>query len=295
MPNKNQRAGVPQLKKSGVIIIAILIIGVTALTIGLMTEGEKVVSIHCGAGQYLDIDSNTCILKSSIQPEVVIEEKIVETIITETTPMIVIRGISDEQNVFVVDNGENPTVFLQHCNGLTILNNPTMTVESDGSFSLRDSTAGITIFIDKRSSYQYQITTVPYSGESVVTTGTELMRSDVYKLKCEDEVIKKETTEDVFYYDVQLTTNDTVLRVEGDVGKLVGNDRTITGMIVLYENGQIQNHMASFGIYLGSTGEFHERVDVDGTSNSGKIWKDNETYRVIITYDGEQITKDFRK
>ena len=137
MPNKNDRAGMRKLKKSDVIIIAILIVGVTALTVGLMTEKE-VVSIHCGAGQYLDIDTNTCILKSSIQPEVVIEEKIVEKVIIETTPMKVIRGINDKQNIFIVDNGENPAVFIQHCNGLTILNNPVMTAENDGSFTLRE-------------------------------------------------------------------------------------------------------------------------------------------------------------
>jgi len=292
LPNKNQRAGVPKLKKSGVLIIAILIIGVTALTVGLMTEKE-VVSIHCGSGQYLDIDNNTCLLKSSIQPEVVIEEKIIEK--TITVPMKVIRGISDDQNIFVVDNGENPTVFIQHCTGLTILNNPVMTAENDGSYTLRDSVAGVTIFVDKSSTYQYQITTVPYSGQSVNTVGTELMRSDVYKLKCEEETTTKQTTEDVFYFDIELTNNDDVLRIDGDIGKLVDNKRSITGMIVLYENGRIQNHMESFGIYLGSTGEFYETVDVDGTSNAGKKWENNETYRVIITYDGEQITQDFRK
>ena len=209
--------------------------------------------------------------------------------------MKVIRGINDKQNIFIVDNGENPTVFLQHCNGLTVLNNPVMTAENDGSYTLRDSVAGVTIFVDKSSTYQYQLTIVPYTGESLNTVGTQLMRSDVYKVKCEEEVVKKETTEDVFYYDIELTNNETVLRIDGDVGKIVNNKRSITGMIVLYENGQIKSHMESFTINLSSDGGFFETVNVDGTTDSGRIWENNETYRVLISYDGKQITEDFRK
>jgi len=290
MPNSRK----PKLKKLDVIIIAILIIGSLSLAVSLSPD-EEISITRCGAGQYLDTDINTCILKSSIQPEIVIEEKIVEKIIIETTPMKVIRGLDDKQNIFIVDNGENPTVFLQHCNGLTILNNPVMTVDSDGSFTLRDSIAGMTIFIDKRSDHQYQITTVPYTGESVVTTGTELLRSDLYKLTCENEVVKKETTEDVFYYDVELSNNNTVLTIDGSVGKIVDGKRSVTGMIVLYQNGNIEAHMESFTINLSSSGKFFETIDVDGVSDSGKIWNDNKTYRVFISYDGDQKTRDFIK
>jgi len=121
----------------------------------------------------------------------------------------------------------------------------------------------------------------------------------VYKLKCENEVVKKEevviVATDVFDYDVSLTHNDTELRIDGDVGKIVDGKRSTTGMILLYENETIKDHMESFTISLSSSGEFFERIDVDGTSSSGKTWEDNETYRVIISYNGEQITKDFRK
>lgn len=286
------------MSKIDVMIIAILVIAITSLTIDLMPEEEveEIVLLHCGSGQYLDMDTSTCLLKSSIQPTVIVEEKIVEKVITETIPMKVIKGINDKQNIFIVDNGENPTVFLQHCNGLTIMNNPVMTSENDDSFILRDSTVGMTIFIDKMSSHQYEITTVPYTGQSLNTIGTELMRSDLYKLKCEDEVVKKETEviRDVFDYDVRLTNQGTLLRIDGDVGKIVDGKRNITGMIVLYENGKIKEHMESFVINLSSTGEFFERIDVDGNSSSGKKWEDNKTYRVIISYDGKQITKDFR-
>jgi len=285
------------MKKLDVMVIGILAITIISLAVNLIPE-EEVVLLHCGPGQYLDMDTNTCLLKSSIQPNVIVEEKIVEKIvekiITETIPMKVITGINDKQNIFIVDNGENPTVFLQTCNGLTIMNNPIMSNENNGSFTLRDSTVGMTIFIDKRSTGQYQITTVPYTGQSLNTFGTELMRSDVYKLKCEDEVVKEETS-DVFDYDVSLTNNDTVLRIDGDVGKIVDNNRNITGMILLYENGKIKDHMESFAINLSSSGEFFERIDVDGNSSSGKTWQDNETYKVLISYDGEQITRDFMK
>jgi len=142
----------------------------------------------------------------------------------------------------------------------------------------------------------YQITAAPYTGQSFNTIGTELMRSDVFKVKCEEVVTKKkETITDVFQYDVRLTNNDSVLRIEGDVGEIVDGKRSITGMIVLYENGRIEDHMVSFRIDLSSTGEFFESIDVDGTSPSGKTWMDNKTYRVLISYNGEQITEDFRK
>jgi len=277
-------------------VVTVLVITITSLAIDLIPE-EKVVLLHCGPGQYLDIDTNTCLVKALIEPDVIVEEKIVEKVITETIPMKVIRGINDKQNIFIVDNGENPIVFLQNCNGLIIMNNPVMTNENNGSFTLRDSTVGMTIFIDKGSNQQYQITTVPYSGESLNTFGTQLMRSDVYKLKCEDEVAEKEetVTTDVFDYDVSLTNNNTELRIDGDVGKIVDGKRSTTGMILLYENGTIKDHMESFIINLSSSGEFFERIDVDGNSSSGKTWENNETYRVIISYNGEQITQDFRK
>jgi hypothetical protein len=238
------------MKKTDILIIAVLLVSAATLAVNLIPE-EQVVLTHCGAGQYLDIDTKTCILKSSIQPETIIEEKIVETTITETIPMNVIRGISNEQNIFIVDNGVNPTVFVQHCNGLTVLSNPILTTEDNGSFTLRDSVAGMTIFVDKKSSLQYQITTVPYSGESVNTIGTELMRSDVYDVQCEEkEEVQQSSssTTDVFYYDIELTNNNSILRIEGDVGKIVDNDRSITGMILLYDNGQLQNHMESFNM-----------------------------------------------
>ncbi len=273
-------------------VIGILAITIISLAVNLLPE-EEISLTHCGPGQYFDTDNKTCLVKSSIIPETIIEKEIVEKIITETVPMKVIRGTSDKQNIFIVDNGENPNVFLQNCKGLTVLYNPVMTVESDGSFTLRDSMAGISIFIDKKSTLQYQITTAPYSGESLNTFGTELMQSGVYKLKCEEEVVKKEVITDVFDYDVRLTDNDTILRIDGDVGNIVDGKRRITGMIVLYENGRIEDHMVSFDIDLSSNGEFFERIDVDGTSASGKTWKDNKTYRVLISYDGKQITKDF--
>lgn len=277
-------------------IIGILAITITSLAVNLLPE-EEISLTHCGPGQYFDTDNKTCLVKSSIIPETIIEKEIVEKIITETVPMKVIRGINDKQNIFIVDNGENPTVFLQNCKGLTVMANSVMTTESDGSFTLRDSIAGMTVFVDKVSAHQYRITTAPYSGQSLNVIGTELMRSDMYKLKCEEEVVekKRETITDVFQYDVQLTNNDTILRIEGDVGKIVDGKRSITGMILLYENGKLQEHMESFNISLSSNGEFFERIDVDGTSDSGKTWKDNKTYRVLISYDGKQITKDFRK
>ena len=284
----------PKMKKLTIMIIGILAITITSLTINLLPE-EEISLTHCGPGQYFDTDNKTCLVKSSIIPETIIEKEIVEKIITETVPMKVIRGTSDTQNIFIVDNGENPTVFLQNCKGLTVLNNPVMTVESDDSFTLRDSMAGISIFIDKKSTLQYQITTAPYSGESLNTFGTELMQSGVYNLKCEEEVVKKEVITDVFDYDVRLTDNDTILRIDGDVGKIVDGKRSITGMILLYENGKLQEHMESFNINLSSDGEFFESIDVDGISDSGKTWKDNKTYRVLISYDGKQITKDFSK
>jgi hypothetical protein len=284
------------MKKTDILIIAVLLVSAATLAVNLIPE-EQVVLTHCGAGQYLDTDTKTCILKSTIQPETIIQEKIVETTITETIPMNVIRGISNEQNIFIVDNGVNPTVFIQHCNGLTVMNNPILTTEDNGSFTLRDSVAGMTIFVDKTSSLQYQITTVPYSGESVNTIGTELMRSDVYDVQCEEEEQQSSssTTSDVFYYDIELTNNNSILRIEGDVGKIVDNDRSITGMILLYDNGQLQNHIESFDISLDSNGEFFETINVEGTSNSGKEWEDNETYRVLINYNGQQMTRDFEK
>ena len=277
--------------------ITLTLITLTSLTFTLIfvLMDEETSLTHCGPSQYLDVDTNTCILKSSIQPEVIVEEKIVETVIKETVPMKVIRGIHDKQNIFIVDNGLNPTVFLQTCNGLAVMNNPVLSIEDDGSYTLRDATAGMTIFVDKTSTHQYQITTVPYTGESFNTIGTELMRSDVFKVQCKDEVVKREVTRDVFYYDVELTNNDRVLRIDGDVGNIVGDKRNITGMIVLYENGRIKDHMDSFTINLSSSGEFFERIDVDGRTDSGKTWKDNKNYRVLISYDGKQITKDFRK
>lgn len=284
----------PKMKKLTIMIIGILAITITSLAVNLLPE-EEIPLTHCGAGLHLDIDSMTCYMPSLIEPEVVIQEKIVETIITETIPMKVIRAISDKQNIFVTHNGENANVVIQNCDGFSFLYNLEMTVDSDGSFTLRDSAARINIYIDKDSTRQYQITTVPYSGESLNTFGTELMQSGVYKLKCEDEVVKKEVITDVFDYDVRLTNNDTILRIDGDVGKIVDGKRSITGMILLYENGKLQEHMESFNINLSSNGEFFEQIDVDGTSDSGKTWKDNKTYRVLISYDGKQITKDFRK
>lgn len=279
-----------KLKKADAMLIVILIVGATTLAVNLISE-EDVVLTHCGAGQYLDIDANTCLLKSSIQPEIVIEEKI----IIETIPLKIIKGTSSKQNIFIVDNGENPTVFLQQCKGLSILNNPIITTEDDGSFTLRDSVAGVTIFVDKRSTYQYQISTVPYSGQSFNTVGTELTRSDMFKIQCEEEVVKEETSRDEFYFNLELTDRDTVLEIEGDIGRVVGNNRSITGMVVQYENGSITAHMESFTINLDYNGEFSETIDVDGISDSGKRWYDNETYRVIVSYDGDQETRDFRK
>jgi len=286
----------PKMKKLTIMIIGILAITITSLAVNLLPE-EEISLTHCGPGQYFDTDNKTCLVKSSITPQTIIEEKIVETIITETIPMKVIKGISNEQNIFIVDNGANPTVFLQNCKGLTVLSNSVVTLESDGSFSIRDSIAGISIFVDKRSTNQYQITTAPYSGQSVNTIGTELMRSNLYKVQCEEKVVekKRETITDVFQYDIQLSNNDSILRIEGDVGKIIDGKRSITGMILLYENGKLQEHMESFNINLSSNGEFFESIDVDGTSDSGKTWKDNKTYRVLISYDGNQITKDFRK
>lgn len=281
-------------------IIGILAITITTLAVvsaDALTPEEEIQLTHCGPGQYFDTDNKTCLVKSSIQPKTIVEEKIVETIITQAIPMKVIRAISDKQNIFVTHNGENANVVIQNCDGFSFLYNLEMTVDSDGSFTLRDSAARINIYIDKDSTRQYQITTVPYTGESLNTFGTELMQSGVYKLKCEDEVVKKksETITDVFQYDVQLTNNDTILRIDGDVGKILDNKRNITGMILLYENGKLQEHMESFNINLSSTGEFFEQIDVDGTSSSGKEWRDNKTYRVLISYDGKQITKDFTK
>ena len=153
----------------------------------------------------------------------------------------------------------------------------------------------MTIYLDKAGAYQYDIATVPRTGEQLNTIGKELTRSGVYTVQCEDEVVKKEVITDVFQYDVQLTNNDTILRIDGDVGKIVDGKRSITGMIVLYENGRIADHMESFNINLSSNGEFFEQIDVDGTSDSGKRWQDNKTYRLLISYDGKQITKDFSK
>jgi len=286
----------PKMKKLTIMVIGILAITITSLAVNLLPE-EEISLTHCGPGQYFDTDNKTCLVKSSIIPETIIEKEIVEKIITETVPMKVIRAISDKQNIFVTHNGENANVVIQNCDGFSFLYNLEMTVDSDGSFTLRDSAARINIYIDKDSTRQYQITTVPYTGESLNTFGTELMQSGVYKLKCEDEVVekKRETITEVFQYDVQLTNNDTILRIDGDIGKIVDGKRSITGMILLYENGKLQEHMESFNINLSSTGEFFEQIDVDGTSDSGKTWKDNKTYRVLISYDGKQITKDFRK
>lgn len=289
----------PKMKKLTIMIIGILAITITTLAVvsaDALTPEEEIQLTHCGPGQYFDTDNKTCLVKSSIQPKTIVEEKIVETIITEAIPMKVIRAISDKQNIFVTHNGENANVVIQNCDGFSFLYNLEMTVDSDGSFTLRDSAARINIYIDKDSTRQYQITTVPYTGESLNTFGTELMQSGVYKLKCEeDEVVKKEVITDVFDYDVELTNNDTILRIDGDVGKIIDGKRSITGMILLYENGKLQEHMESFNINLSSTGEFFEQIDVDGTSDSGKTWKDNKTYRVLISYDGKQITKDFSK
>ena len=282
------------MKPTNIMIIAVLAVSTATLAINLIPE-EEVKLTHCGSGQYFDTDNKTCLVKSSIIPETIIEKEIVEKIITETVPMKVIRAISDKQNIFVTHNGENANVVIQNCDGFSFLYNLEMTVDSDGSFTLRDSIARINIYIDKDSTRQYQITTVPYTGESLNTFGTELMQSGVYKLKCEEEVVKKEVITDVFYYDVQLTNNDTILRIDGDVGKIVDGKRSITGMIVLYENGRIADHMESFNINLSSNGEFFEQIDVDGTSDSGKRWQDNKTYRLLISYDGKQITKDFSK
>lgn len=281
-------------------IVAILVISAATLAVSLIPEEEVKLS-HCGAGQYLDTDTKTCIVKSSIQPEEKIVEKIVTETVTETVtiPSKVIRGITDDQNIFIIDNGINPTVFLQDCDGLTILNNPTMTSENENSFTLRDSNAGFTIFVDKTSTYQYQINAVPYSGQSVNTIATELTRSDKYKLSCEEEVIneptKQPTPTDEFYYDITLIHNDSILRIEGDVGKITDNKRNITGMIVLLEDGKTKEHVESFSIDLDSDGEFYETVDVEGTSNAGKEWEDNEDYRVLISYDGESVERDFEK
>lgn len=291
-----------KMNLSNIAIISVLIISSATLTISLIPE-EEIQLTHCGAGQYMDTDSKTCIVKSSIQPETKIVEKVVtETVIeteTITVPSKVIRGINAEQNVFIVDNGINPTVFLQDCNGVTILNNPIMTSDGENGFTLRDSVVGMTVFVDHTSTYQYQITTVPSSGQSFNIVGTELMRSDKYDLICDEvepeETPKTTTQEDEFYYDVELISNDSVLIVEGDVGKIIDNDRDITGMIVLYEDDSIKMHMESFNIDLDSDGEFYETVDVSGTSNTGKTWEDNEDYRVLISYDGEQITKNFEK
>lgn len=287
-------------------IIAVLAISTTTLTVSLIPE-EGGSLTHCGAGQYFDTDTKTCILKSLVQSA---EEKIVEKIVTETVietvtiPSKVLRGINDQQNVFIVDNGINPTVFLQDCDGLTILNNPVMTSDGENGFTLRDSEAGLTIFVDKTSTYQYQITTVPYSGESFNTVGTELMRSDKYNLSCEEKDANdptpqttQQTTQqtDEFYYEIRLSNNDSILSIEGDVGKIIDNKRKISGMIVLYEDGKLKDHMVSFTIDLDSDGEFFETVDVSGTTSSGKVWQDNEDYRVLITYDGEQIIRNFEK
>jgi len=283
------------MKPTNIMIIAVLAVSTATLAINLIPE-EEVKLTHCGSGQYFDTDNKTCLVKSSIIPETIIEKEIVEKIITETVPMKVIRATSDKQNIFVTHNGENANVVIQNCDGFSFLYNLEMTVDSDGSFTLRDSAARINIYIDKDSTRQYQITTVPYTGESLNTFGTELMQSGVYNLKCEeDEVVKKEVITDVFDYDVRLTNNDTILRIDGDVGKIVDDKRSITGMILLYENGKLQEHMESFNINLSSSGEFFEQIDVDGTSDSGKTWKDNKTYRVLISYDGKQITKDFSK
>lgn len=282
-------------------IVAILAVSVATLAVNLIPQ-EEVSFTHCGAGQYLDTDTKTCILKSSVQT---VEEKIVEKVVTETVtetvtiPSKVLRGINEQQNVFIVDNGINPTVFLQDCDGLTILNNPVMTSDGENSFTLRDSDAGLTIFVDKISTYQYTINTVPYSGQSLNTVATEMMRSDKYNLTCEEKVIDEPTQQtqqtDEFYYEIRLSSNNSVLSIEGDVGKIIDNKREITGMIVLYEDGKLQDHMESFTIDLDSDGEFFERVDVEGTTSSGKDWQNNEDYRVLITYDGEQLIKNFEK
>ncbi len=290
------------MKQTNFMIIAVLAISTATLTVSLIPE-EEVSLTHCGAGQYLDTDTKTCILKSSVQTA---EEKIVEKIVTETVtetvtnPSKVLRGINEQQNVFIVDNGINPTVFLQDCDGLTILNNPVMTSDGENSFTLRDSEAGLTIFVDKTSTYQYQITTIPYSGESFNTVATELMRSDKYNLSCEEKEVDEPTQQptqqsDELNYEIRLSNNDSVLSIEGDVGKIIDNKREITGMIVLYEGGKLQDHMVSFNINLDSDGEFFETVDVSGTTPSGKVWKDNEDYRVLITYDGEQLIRNFEK
>lgn len=291
-----------KIQPTNIMIIAVLAISSATLTVSLI-PGEEVSFTHCGAGQYLDTDTKTCILKSSVQT---VGEKIVEKIVTETVtetvtiPSKVLRGINEQQNVFIVDNGINPTVFLQDCDGLTILNNPVMTSDGENGFTLRDSEAGLTIFVDKTSTYQYQITTVPYSGESFNTVATELMRSDKYNLTCEEKKVDETTQQstqqtDELYYEIRLSNNDSVLRIEGDVGKIIDNKREITGMIVLYEDGKLQDHMASFTIDLDSDGEFFETVDVSGTTPSGKVWQDNEDYRVLITYDGEQLIRNFEK
>lgn len=291
-----------KIQLTNIMIIAVLAISSATLTVGLI-PGEEVSLTHCGAGQYFDTDTKTCILKSSIQT---VEEKIVEKIVTETVtetvtiPSKVLRGINEAQNVFIVDNGINPTVFLQNCDGLTILNNPVMTSDGENGFTLRDSEAGLTIFVEKTSTYQYQITTVPYSGESFNTVATELMRSDKYNLTCEEKKVDEPTQQptqqtDELFYDLRLSNNDSVLSIEGDVGKIIDNKRKITGMIVLYEDGKLQDHMVSFTINLDSDGEFFETVDVSGTTPSGKVWQDNEDYRVLISYDGEQLIKNFEK
>ncbi len=285
------------MKPTNIMIIAVLAVSTATLAVNLIPE-EEVKLTHCGDGQYLDIDTQTCILKSSVQPEEKIVEKVVTETITETVtiPSKVLRGINEQQNVFIVDNGINPTVFLQDCDGLTILNNPVMSSDDENSFTLRDSDAGFTIFVDKTSTYQYQVTTVPSSGQSLNTVATELLRSDKYKLSCEEEVINQSTQQtDEFYYDLTLTNNDSVLRIDGDVGKIIDNKREITGMIVLYEDDKLQDHMVSFTINLDSDGEFFETVDVSGTTSSGKVWEDKEDYRVLISYNGEQLIRSFEK